>query len=68
MHAGALTDYRFFMIADGAQIIADAFFACADDAEARQIAEALADGCESVEVWEVGRFVADVPRRLARAA
>jgi hypothetical protein len=68
MHAGALTEYRFFMIADEAKIIADAFYVCADDAEARQKAEALVDGCESVEVWEVGRFVADVPHRLAHAA
>lgn len=49
--------YRFFSIDGAGVIISDRFVVCADDADAREIADDFITSEFGIEVWDVARQV-----------
>lgn len=53
----ALSTYRFFAVDAGAVVLWDRCVECLDDDDALATAATLSKVGETVEIWDVGRFV-----------
>jgi hypothetical protein len=53
----AMSAYRLFVVDEFDRVLALHWVSCADDVDAKAIAEALVSDSCGVEVWDVGRRV-----------
>lgn len=56
----ALQAYRFFAVDHADRVLWDRSVQCMDDSEAQAVARTMMGGEQTIEVWDVARFVVRV--------
>ncbi len=61
IYSAAMANYGFFTVNAADAVMSVRWIDCADDTNAKEIAESLVTEASGIEVWDVGRRVCKLP-------